>query len=255
MHNDNRALVVKYHYVRESSESSPAGIRPLFQSEFEQQLDRLERDFEIVSPEQFLFEVNNGLKSTDKPQCLLTFDDGTRVHLEVVLPILQRRSLSAAFFILTWPSEHQKMPATHALHWILGQPEEQIWAQLQSYAETALGGVNALGAGEDAMKVYHYETRLRALIKYAVNFALPPQAAQEVIAEIVSTRKKTVNGLAAEWFLTEKEYFVLGDNRDHSRDSRSFGPLPKKLIIGRAWIRYWPREAWGVVTRGAAGYE
>jgi signal peptidase I len=36
------------------------------------------------------------------------------------------------------------------------------------------------------------------------------------------------------------EYFVLGDNRPSSYDSRSFGPISRKLIIGRTWIRGWP---------------
>lgn len=36
------------------------------------------------------------------------------------------------------------------------------------------------------------------------------------------------------------EYFVLGDNRISSYDSRSFGPVSRELIIGRVWIRGWP---------------
>lgn len=34
--------------------------------------------------------------------------------------------------------------------------------------------------------------------------------------------------------------FVLGDNRPSSRDSRFFGPVETKTIIGRAWLKYWP---------------
>lgn len=36
------------------------------------------------------------------------------------------------------------------------------------------------------------------------------------------------------------EYYVLGDNRDESLDSRSFGPISTKEIIGRVWVRGLP---------------
>lgn len=40
--------------------------------------------------------------------------------------------------------------------------------------------------------------------------------------------------------LSPTQYFVLGDNRNASFDSRSFGPIEKDTIIGRTWIRGWP---------------
>lgn len=42
------------------------------------------------------------------------------------------------------------------------------------------------------------------------------------------------------------EYYILGDNRSSSLDSRSFGPIKKDDIIGRAWIRGWPINRLGV---------
>ena len=36
------------------------------------------------------------------------------------------------------------------------------------------------------------------------------------------------------------QYFVLGDNRGNSNDSRSFGPILREDILGRVWFRYWP---------------
>lgn len=40
--------------------------------------------------------------------------------------------------------------------------------------------------------------------------------------------------------LRSDEYYVLGDNRSSSLDSRSFGPVNKDYIIGRVWFRGWP---------------
>lgn len=40
--------------------------------------------------------------------------------------------------------------------------------------------------------------------------------------------------------LAQNEYFVLGDNRISSSDSRSFGTVEKKYIVGRTWLVYWP---------------
>lgn len=37
-------------------------------------------------------------------------------------------------------------------------------------------------------------------------------------------------------------YFVLGDNRDHSDDSRFWGPVPHSTIKGRAWLVYWSSD-------------
>jgi signal peptidase I len=36
------------------------------------------------------------------------------------------------------------------------------------------------------------------------------------------------------------EYFVMGDNRSDSQDSRFFGPIPRSLIVGRVVLRFWP---------------
>jgi signal peptidase I len=51
--------------------------------------------------------------------------------------------------------------------------------------------------------------------------------------------------------------FVMGDNRPNSSDSRRFGQLSQDLIVGKAWLRVWPPDKWGLIShipplRGAA---
>jgi len=51
--------------------------------------------------------------------------------------------------------------------------------------------------------------------------------------------------------LRPDEYFVLGDHRAQSTDSRDFGPVRGDAIEGVAWLRYWPPRRVGRVHRGA----
>lgn len=50
------------------------------------------------------------------------------------------------------------------------------------------------------------------------------------------------------WELGPDEYFVLGDNRSHSLDSHTFGPVPRSAIKGVARLRYWPPDEVSLFT-------
>ena len=45
-------------------------------------------------------------------------------------------------------------------------------------------------------------------------------------------------------------YYLVGDNRGESVDSRRFGPVERRRIVGRVWYRYWPPARRGKLTHG-----
>jgi signal peptidase I len=62
------------------------------------------------------------------------------------------------------------------------------------------------------------------------------------------TQPKDAEG-TTQWTVAPGEYFVMGDNRPESQDSRFFGPIDSELIVGRAWLRYFPLDRVGFVSR------
>ena len=47
--------------------------------------------------------------------------------------------------------------------------------------------------------------------------------------------------------LSPDEFFVMGDNRNHSTDSRIFGPVTRDHIVGQVLFRYWPLNEFGII--------
>jgi signal peptidase I len=50
-----------------------------------------------------------------------------------------------------------------------------------------------------------------------------------------------------EWQVPADSYFMLGDNRNNSSDSRVWGMVPAENLIGKATLVYWPPDRWGVL--------
>jgi len=56
------------------------------------------------------------------------------------------------------------------------------------------------------------------------------------------------------WYIEEGQYFVLGDHRSNSSDSRQFGAIPEGSIIGKTWFSYWPLSDVGLAPNHSASF-
>ena len=60
--------------------------------------------------------------------------------------------------------------------------------------------------------------------------------------------RKSATEARAPLRLADDEYYVLGDNRLGSEDSRIWGPITVDSIVGRVWFSYWPPSAMGLIS-------
>ena len=86
--------------------------------------------------------------------------------------------------------------------------------------------------------VYINDTALDEPYLYADEPGGPPQATTAPLEQ-------------ANWTIGENEVFLMGDHRSNSADSRTFGPVEIDQIIGRAWLRYWPLDTFGILPTPA----
>lgn len=78
-----------------------------------------------------------------------------------------------------------------------------------------------------------------------------PYVVRDETGAAAPTLPRDPQGIETEWVVPEGSYFVMGDNRPQSQDSRAFGPITEDLILGRAWLRYFPLARIGLIERPA----
>jgi signal peptidase I len=72
---------------------------------------------------------------------------------------------------------------------------------------------------------------------------------QSFLPEMVYSSEGEYAKEGVEVIVPDGQYLCFGDNRPNSRDGREFGPIERKLIIGKAFLKYWPLNSIGLIPK------
>lgn len=159
-------ITVMYHYVCEPT--SWLGSVPISPERFERQLILLQKNYSIIS-------VDNLSQTTDKPRCLITFDDATRDQYLNAFPILKKYDIAAHFAVMSSPLEHDIIPTFHLVHAVLSHyTDHELWQEIKTkYLNIDL---------DKAHQYYSYEQSIeRRYIKYLLNFVLSEEQSRKYL--------------------------------------------------------------------------
>ncbi len=73
--------------------------------------------------------------------------------------------------------------------------------------------------------------------------------AQDFLPEMLYSSPGEYMEEGVEKVVPEGQYLCFGDNRPNSRDGREFGPIDRDLIIGKAFLKYWPINSVGLIPK------
>jgi signal peptidase I len=93
-------------------------------------------------------------------------------------------------------------------------------------------------------RLYVNGSRLDERYVHRTNGAIDPT---DAAGPIGGTTMSPPWSLARPFTVPHGAYFVMGDNRTNSDDSRDWGVVPRADIIGEGFVTYWPVSRWGVL--------
>ena len=205
--------IVMYHYVREIKKSAYPKIKGLEFSSFKQQLDFLEKEYNIISANQLIAFLLGYEHTLPKNSCLLTFDDGYKDHINFVFSELRRRKISGCFFPPVRPIIDKILLDVNAIHYILACIED-----IQSLVSELLLECSYYGISENTLnelwkknaRSSDYDTKEVVFVKKALQRDLPEKIRSLIITKLFEKYvNKSKEDFCSQLYMSLKDIQIL----------------------------------------------
>lgn len=194
-------LAVGYHYIAESAPEKPRAIFPVTTPQLEAQIEALAVTHQLVSRDELVAAVDGDAVLPDRA-CVLTFDDGLRCQFELALPVLERLSAPAIFFVSGRPLAERRMLEVHKLHALR---EHLMDDELAARLPQGLPEVSA----EEAQTHYRYDTLAAARLKFLLNIRLPADRRRQIVDELFDAEFPDESAVAEELYMDAAQVVEL----------------------------------------------
>ena len=155
-------------------------------------------------------------------------------------------SMAASFFIITFLYQPVKVEGTSMLPRLEDQDRLLINKFVYRFENIERGDVVVFNYPRDPEKSYIKRVIALPGDRLSVDSGRVYVNGIAVREPYVPERYRDVRSVQA-MTIPEHEYFVMGDHRSISSDSRDFGPVDRYFIYGKAELVYWPTDQLGLV--------
>lgn len=203
-----------YHYVRESVPHLPF-FRYLSFDNFKKQLDYFEKNFGLVSFEEFCrLKTEPKFINVLKNKILLSFDDGLKEHFSLVFPELLKRKALGIFFMPTAVLEEEKALSVHKIHYLLGHGGgggKLLDLALELIEPSMCEGENAY-LFEDYYDLLDDEESVKNF-KLLLNYNLKEEFKEEVLSALIKKCGLSEAQIYENYYLNREELKIMSENQ------------------------------------------
>lgn len=218
----NPLTIVMYHYVRPIAGTKYSELRGLELSNFEGQLDYLQKYYHPVSTEEVV-RASIERKPLPDNSVLVTFDDGFSDHYHHVMPALKRRGMTGLFFPPSCSVEDRKILDVHKIHFILASAKdpEALVRDLEMLVEASRNEYDLSSLAEYRSEFFvpnRFDTASVIYIKRMLQVALPESLRKRITTQLFN---KYVSGDEASF--ADELYVSSDDLRKMLEDGMEIG--------------------------------